>query len=257
MEILEYFEKNNRLKNKKIELKFNMFYMKKLYEIISFTLDNIKIPDNIKNKSAYDKKELENKNILIDIIKIIKESIWLKKDSIIITYENIELLNYAVCQRIIKLNEQKNKWGKSLNECIENEYEIACNIQSLYIDKYNEAIDRLYLKRKIINSELIDYIEECKYNNFFIESPIHFKLHIPLKEKDSILKILNKIILKAEDNLLKPIIINGDCDELKILISVEDIKSTSFKILKELEDNTKGNININIKDYFILKHIII
>lgn len=260
MEILEYFEKNSRIKNKKIELKYNIFYMKKLYEILDFTLENIKTDIQNDNKlSICSKKEIENKNIITNIMNTISENLEQKKESFIITYENIELLNYEVCQRIIKLNDQKEKWGKTLNEVIENEYQIACNIRLIYIDKYNEAMERLYLKRKVIDTELIDYIEECKYNNFFIESPIHFKLHISAKEKNNILTILNKKILDAEDNLLKPIAINSECDELKILISIDEIKATSQKILKELEKeiNTGNCVNINIKDYFILKHIII
>lgn len=260
MEILEYFEKNNRIKNKKIDLIFEDFYMKKLYEIIENELENLK--QKIKNTktemdSIYNKKDFELKTVLSEILNKIDESILKKKDTFTITYENLETLNYAVTQRIVLLNEQRKKWGRTLNKEIDKEYNIAIRIQEMYISEYNKIMKKLYSKREEIDNKLKDYIEESQYNNFLLDDKTNYNIHISMREKEEILNKLYKILLKIEDGKLTKIEDKtANCDELTIIVVAEDIQFAINKIVKELEKNINSGsvILLNIKDYFILKY---
>ena len=113
MEIVEYFEKNNRLKNRKITLSFENLSLRKLYEILNIELNNLK--EKIKNTKdemdiIYNKKNFEIKNALSEIINDIDESVLKKRDSFQITYDNFEVLDYAIQQRIYYLRNEKKKW---------------------------------------------------------------------------------------------------------------------------------------------------
>lgn len=256
MELLEYFEKNNHIKNKKIDLVFDSFYIKKLYEIIENELEQLK--QKIKNTnnemdSIYSKRNFEQKEKLSIILTKIDESILKQKNSFCITYENLEILNIAVCQRIVSLNEQRKKWGRTLNKEIDKEYNIALRIQSMYISEYDRIIKKLYSKREQIDNLFKDYIEESQYNNFLINNNSVFHLHISMREKESLLEKLNSILDRINNGIIKDISSNGD-DELTIKINKNDVKKVFLKIIHELEKNINSGsiIPITIKEYFVL-----
>ena len=262
MEILECFEKSPRLKNKKIELSYEEFYIKKLYEIIENELNLLK--QKIKNNrndmdNLYNKKDFETREILSSILSKIDESILNKSFSFFITYENFEIFDYFINNRIVSLNSLRKKWGRSLNNEIEKEYNIAIRIQESYKDEYNTIINKLYPKRSIINEKLKNYIIESRYCNYLIEDETVFNLHISMREKENILNILNNFLLYIDDGFLENIVDHSfDCDDLNIVISKEEILSTIRLIIKPLEKdiNNGSIIKINIKDYFILKYLI-
>lgn len=258
MEIVEYFEKNNRLKNRKITLSFENLSLRKLYEILNIELNNLK--EKIKNTKdemdiIYNKKNFEIKNALSEIINDIDESILKKKDSFQITYDNFEVLDYAIQQRIYFLRNEKKKWGISLNKDVEKDYVDCLKIYSLYEQEYDKNMKKLYPHKEEIEMQLKDYIEESEYYNSLMNSDIFYHIHIKMREKEDFLQMLYDYWYKIENNILKKIeYIHPECDDLNIVLNIDDIKDTLHKVIKELEKNINSGtiIYLNIKEYEIL-----
>ena len=258
MEIVEYFEKNNRLKNRKITLYFENLSLRKLYEILNIELNNLK--EKIKNTKdemdiIYNKKNFEIKNALSEIINDIDESILKKKDSFQITYDNFEVLDYAIQQRIYYLRNEKKKWGISLNKDVEKDYVDCLKIYSHYEQEYDKNMKKLYPHKEEIETQLKDYIEESEYYNSLMTSNIFYHIHIKMREKEDFLQMLYDYWYKIENNILKKIeYIHPECDDLNIVLNIDDIKDTLYKVIKELEKdiNSGSIIYLNIKEYEIL-----
>jgi hypothetical protein len=260
LEIVEYFEKNNRIRNKKIDIFLEESYMKKLHEIVKNSLTNIK--EKIENTDSeldriYNKADFERKAALTEINIRIEESILNKKLIFKITYEELEILDNAVQENIDFLKREMTIWGTYLKPEIKEEYEFLLKIQDVYKEELNRILKKLYPKREEVENTLNDYLLESKYNNCLIDNDSVYHIHISMKEKDIVINKLSDILLKIQDGYLSRITANEN-DEQDIVIEKEEILPVINKILSCLEEEIYNGsvIEVNLKEYYTLQYLI-
>lgn len=254
-QIVELYEKNTRLKNKTVDITFTTNQLQAMFEIIDLKIKDIKDKIQSEIEEIFNQEYFEERNSLNRVLYKIDDAILQKRTTITLSYEELETLNKVIEESINKLSRTIKKWGKTLNKDIYEKLQFFIKIHIIVKEEYEKAVFKIYPKRNKINIAISDYLEECKYNNSFLESDISFTIIFDIKEKEDIINIFALYLTNTENN---DVVYNPEDEpEMQILIDKNDLVLTLEKVLKELEKNIFGEtqIKINMKEYYIIKYI--
>jgi len=250
---MELDEKSSTIKNEKITFDFSVMELSLFNEIVNKRAEEISSQLNETGNEmelVYCKDNFEMISFLNGICEAINEAILLKSH-LDVTYEQFDVMwDCLIYAKDMTLREI-HKYGRTLMPDTYKKYKLICQIVENNKDIYDMTISRLYPKRAVIIESLNDFFEESSYNGFFIENKNLVTIHIPMREKDTILCGIDNVIFDMEHNHYGAIKVGNL--EMPVEIGSEEIKNVLCNIASLLsKDIDSGSIfKISVHDYFV------